>query len=665
MSLRNIYIYVRITIIIVFISSNTLYTQNTEIVNYKINAKLNVREKSIPGYEILTWYNDSSEEVKDLQFHLYLNGFKNNKSTYFKEIGFASLKEDEWGWIDILSFKIFNGDDLTRRIEYIQPDDENREDQTVMRVILPESIKPHQKITIEIEFYSKLPKAIRRVGYSNNFFFVCQWYPKIGVYEEKGKRGAKRSGWNCHQFHASSEFYSDFGTFEVTLTVPSNFIVGATGIKLSEKDNLNGTKTLSFYGEKIHDFAWTADPDFIVFKDKFHYYGLKDVDIIYLCQPGHEFTVSSYIQRAKDVLKYYGLWFGPYPYKKLTIVDPAKGANSGGMEYPNLITAGTSYLLKFWPLNRIPFIDEVVVHEVGHQWWYGMVGNNEFENAWLDEGLNTYSADINVAGVIYPKKIQSIFFNELSISMIDLQKAMYIVDPESDPIQKFCWEFYNGGGRFYYTKAALMLKTIEMHIGQKQMNKVLKAFFEKWRYKHPGPEDFINNLEEITGKNFRWFFNQVLYGTNELDYSISKIICKRIKPARGVFDRGNRNITIYQKDIDSLAKIKMQNKMLFKNTVYVRRLGEVIFPVEIEVKFENGEIIKENWNGKKRWKKFEYIKPYKVEYAIVDPDNKIPLDINITNNSKMLKPVLRGTLKWFFKWMFWIQNILELCHFFS
>jgi len=633
--------------------------QTISVVNYEIDASLNVPEKSISGRELLTWYNDSSEEVEDLQFHLYLNGFKNEKSTFFKELEFSPFTDDEWGWIDIVSFKIVNGDNLTDRIEFIHPED-NKDDQTVIRVVLPEPVKPHQKITVDIDFYAKLPRAFRRVGYSQDFFFLCQWYPKLGVYEEKGERGAEESGWNCHEFHESSEFYADFGTFDITLTVPAHFVVGASGELLSEKNNLNGFKTLRFYGENIHDFAWTADPHFIVFEDRFSYYGLQDVKLIYLCQPGHEFTAKSHFGRAKDVLKYYGLWFGAYPYKTLTIVDPGRGANSGGMEYPNLITGGTSTWFKYWPLNRIPFLDMVIVHEAGHQWWYGKVGNNEFEDAWLDEGINTYCSEFKVSEIIYPDEIQCILFKGFTMSMADLHKAIYIVAPKSDPIQKNCWEFYSSGNAYYYSKAALMLKTLENYIGQEAMLSVLRSFFEKWKFKHPGPRDFINNLENTLGKDFSWFFNQFLYGTNVLDYSVSKIESNELTRARGMFNRGTRKIQTSEKEGISLGFGNQENERLFRNIIYVKRLGEAVFPVEIEIKFENDDTIRETWDGKERWKRFEYVKPYRVEYAAVDPDNKIPLDVNITNNSRILQLVSGGPFRLFLKWMFWIQNFFDI-----
>ena len=235
------------------------------IVDYRIKAKLVPEEKAVIGYEILTWLNNSDTPVSELQFHLYLNAFKNNRSTFLKERGGISqnIKPDKqnWGYNEIRKIKIKNGADLTSAVEYIQPDDGNKDDQTVMRVLLPEPVLPHKKIILEIEFDAKLPTIFTRAGFENDFCMASQWFPKIGVLQE-GK-------WNCHQYHRSSEFFADFGVYEVEITVPEEYVVGATGKRVNEVNNQDGTKTYIYYQEDIHDFAWTACPDFVEFHESY------------------------------------------------------------------------------------------------------------------------------------------------------------------------------------------------------------------------------------------------------------------------------------------------------------------------------------------------------------------------------------------------------------
>ncbi|MGH9936147.1 MAG: M1 family metallopeptidase, partial [Blastocatellia bacterium] len=196
------------------------------LASYKIDVQLKLddrrRPKHLEGREQLIWLNDSPDTISDLQFHLYLNAFKNEKSTFFKESG-GELRGDEshpgqwgqWGWIDVNEMKIAGGGDLTSKIEFIHPDDGNADDRTVIRVPLGKPVKPGEKITLDIKFTAQLPRVFARTGYWASFALVAQWFPKIGVWESAGERRRAQAGWNCHQFHATTEFYADFGNYDV------------------------------------------------------------------------------------------------------------------------------------------------------------------------------------------------------------------------------------------------------------------------------------------------------------------------------------------------------------------------------------------------------------------------------------------------------------------
>ncbi len=383
-------------------AAQPLRASSDRVVDYRISVALDPATRTLTGRETLTWRNPSpTDAVSELQFHLYLNAFKNTKSTFMKESGGqlrgVDMASDGWGWIDITSIATSSGADLKPTLAFIQPDDGNRNDQTVAKAVLPEPVPPGGSVTLEIAFVSKLPRVFARTGYEDDFYLVGQWFPKLGVYEPAGMRGRETGGWNCHQFHATSEFYADFGSYQVEITVPAGYVVGATGERLGERTNPNGTKTYSYAQADIHDFAWTADPDYVVIKAKFSAtedvtpaeYAriaalvgrpidevmLSDVDITVLLQPSRRQQAQRHIDAAKAGLKWYGLWYGRYPYKTLTVVDPAPGAGgAGGMEYPTFITAGSAWLFNYWPFDRIRAVEEVTVHEFGHQvpgtaWW--------------------------------------------------------------------------------------------------------------------------------------------------------------------------------------------------------------------------------------------------------------------------------------------------------
>ncbi|MCI0664117.1 MAG: hypothetical protein L0220_23925, partial [Acidobacteria bacterium] len=338
------------------------------VASYKIDVKLKLDAKQHPtdleGRQQLTWLNNSPDTITDLQFHLYLNAFKNEESTFMKESG-GQLRGDrnqsgEWGWIDVNEMKIAGAEDLTSKIEFIHPDDDNADDQTVIRVPLATPIKPGEKITLEIKFSARLPRVFARTGYWGQFALVAQWFPKIGVWESAGERRRSSAGWNCHQFHAMSEFYADFGNYEVSINVPAIYKgkIGATGKMESESVNgQDGTVNYKFRQDNVHDFAWTIDPNYIVVTRPFKaddqikpaeidqwarrlglpqsQIKLEDVSVTLLIQPEHRSQIDRHFFAAFNAIKYFGLWYGRYPYATLTIVDPPYNAEgAGGMEYP-------------------------------------------------------------------------------------------------------------------------------------------------------------------------------------------------------------------------------------------------------------------------------------------------------------------------------------------
>jgi hypothetical protein len=629
------------------------------IANYEISVKLDPESKKLYGSQILTWRNDSNDYINDLQFHLYLNAFKNDLSTFMRESsgshrGQRLEKEDGWGWIEIESM-ILKDQELKHKFEFIQPDDGNCDDQTVLRVPLDQPVNPREVISIKIDFVARLPQVFARTGYKGDFYMVGQWFPKIGVYEEAGERYAETGQWNCHQFHLNSEFFSDYGVYEVEITVPEDYIVGATGVLIDEKHEREGEKSLTFYCEDVHDFAWTADPNYIVMEDQW-----RHVKIKFLAHPGRETQVERHIGSAKIALQFFDEWYGPYPYPTLTIVDPAYGGfGAAGMEYPTLITAGAFWML---PMG-IRLTEMVTIHEFGHNYWYGIMGSNEFEEAWLDEGITTYS-EIKIMEKYYGgEEGSTISLFGLNIDDVQASWYSYHAGPRSDAIYNYSWMYGRGGyGRFSYSKPGLMLLTLQNYLGEEVMKKVMQAYYDRYSFKHPTTRDFINTVNDISGQDLNWFFDQVLYGTNVLDYKISSISSKRVsaKP-RGVFGNPLENVAEDTTSGEvSGPDSSSDNKTTYKNKVIVAREGEVVFPVEVLITFEYGEQIWEKWDGKDRYMVYEYESDKRVIAAEVDPERKVWLDVNFLNNGKNLKSADTPVLKYSTRYLFWMQNLLQL-----
>jgi hypothetical protein len=615
--------------------------------NYTIDAKLDARGRTLAGRETIAWTNIANAGTRELRFHLYYNAWRNNQSTYVKEerlgggwSGAFELENDELAAIDVTSIKATGGAiapvDLTMDMRFIAPDDGNGDDRTVMAVALPSAIQPGQSITLDISWTLKIPHAVDRTGAVGNYFFLGQWFPKIGVLEDGGK-------WNCHQFHATTEFFADYGVYDVRATVPRGWPLAATGDERERNDNADQTTTYRYYQEDVHDFAWTTSPDYLERRERFDNPGLPPVDMRLMLQPEHARQAERYFSAARAALRYYGEWFGPYPYGHLTIIDPAWQSRAGGMEYPTLFTGGT-----FWLSPATDFDSrDTVVHETGHQWWYGMVGSNEFEDAWLDEGINTYAnarADAEAGfssyslvryyfGGFVPWVFKDVHWDRVtSGDYVSGYRGSPTVDIPSTP----SYEYWPANPTpITYSKTALWLHTLERALGWPTMQQVLSAYFEKWEFRHPKPADFFAVANERSGRDLTPFFDQVYRGSSTFDYGVQSV---QSTPA---------------------------GKDAFHNEVVVRRYGDGIFPVTVLITFSDGAQTRVAWDGGARWKLISADHATKAVSAQVDPDQILVLDTNFTNNSYTTEPQgPRAATKWAAKWMVWLEDQLLTWAFF-
>ncbi|MBX7218811.1 MAG: M1 family metallopeptidase [Blastocatellia bacterium] len=609
---------------------------------YTIRAELDPVKKEIRGSETVTWRNPGGEAVSELQFHLYLNAFRDRKSTFMVESGGRlrgdTFKEGGFGWIDLISLQTVDGEDLKPRSEFIHPDDSNQNDRTVLRVPLSRPVGPQQSITLKLEFLVRLPKIFARTGYAGNYFFVAQWFPKLGVYEPAGMRRRQAAGWNCHQFHADSEFYADFGEYDVTCVVPQEYKIGATGVLQAKTSEPNGRAAYRFVQADVHDFAWTASPDFLVCTDSFHEAGLPDVKLTLLLQPEHLAQKDRHMQAMKHSLSYFGKNYGPYPYPTLTAVDPAYNADgSGGMEYPTLITCGTLYRVEADEGVQPGAPEVVTIHEFGHQYWYGMVASNEFEESWLDEGINTFCENKVVAA--YYHKQDAVWARYAGIPLFRLPVQVRPWDLyrteisqgmiEKDPVVTPAWKYKNhlSYGFNSYSRPALTLRMLENYLGEAVMTRILRTYFERWRFRHPASQDFFDVANEVSGQNLDWFFDQYFRSTKVLDYAI-----------------------------ESATSVPGKT---FSIEVLVVRKYEATMPVEIEFRFADGTRTRETWDGKDTLKVFRMERATDLVSVCIDPEDKLLLDVNRFNNSFTFAPSVRGPVSLSSRIVFFWQQVLQ------
>jgi len=606
--------------------------------NYTIDVRLDTQARTLTARETLVWTNITSAPADELQFHLYYNAWRNEDATWMRELRLTTWwsaararRAGDSAAIDISSLKVTGGvvspADLTGKMRFIAPDDGNQNDRTLMAVALPSPIGPGQSVTLDIVFTAKVPRTFARTGVIGDYYFLGQWFPKIGVLDATGN-------WNCHQFHVGTEFFSDFGIYDVRMTVPQGWLVAATGRERERKDNADGTTTHRYYQEDVHDFAWTTSPDFVEHRERFEYPGLPAVDMRLLLQPEHAGQAARHFEGTRASLRQYGEMFGAYPYGHITIVDPPWNNDTGGMEYPTLFTSGTSWLTP----RRDPYLDDTLVHETGHQWWYGMVGTNEVEDAWMDEGINQYANARVMAeefsdgrevprffGGFVPWVIEDARWDRVTVGEY---RSDYTGSPTIDIPSTPSFRYWpRTSAPMTYAKPALWLHTLERALGWTMMQQILGTFFDRWKFKHPGPDDLFQVANEVSGRDLTPFFDQVYRGSVVFDYGV-----------------------------DSVNSAETDDGQ-FASDVIVRRHGDGIFPVTILVTLANGEQRRFAWDGGSRWHRVTVEHASRAVSAQVDPEQILLLDTNFTNNSFTTESqAARAATKWAAIWMVWLQD---------
>ncbi len=591
-------------------------------VSYRMEAAWDPAAKVIRGTEVLTWRNTADRPTAEAWFHLYPNAFAHSETVFMRESrgGHRGFQADEesWGYCRLLSISATVGDGPEASPEAEYPG----EDRTVLRLALPEEVPPGGAATFRIAFETKLPRVFARSGYASEFVMAGQWFPKIAVFE--GGRG-----WNCHAYHLNSEFYADFGVYDVKVTVPQDHLVGATGV-LWKEEAQGAEKSLYFHAEDVHDFAWTASPRYKVFEEDW-----KGVKIRVLMQAGNARQGPRYLAAVRGALEGFDRLLGKYPYPVITVVDPPRGGlGAGGMEYPMLVTAMSHPLVP----EDVLYPEMVIVHEFGHQYWYGMSANNEFEEAWLDEGINSYYERRILDDLYGPDR--SLFRNLFGWHMGDgdSHRLGYLSMPSADPVVRFSFRYANNHSYsvITYDKSALVLKTLEHRLGRERMDAVMKAYFARVRFTHPTTEDFLRIVSEEAGEDLRPFLSPLLFGTGTVDFSVLSVRNRKASPPKG-YDLSKDPPVPFPKPQGEKKGEGKKGKGGWASEVTVLREGQLILPVTVRVHFADGTKRDLLWDGGGRRKTFSFPGGPKVVKVEVDPEGKVPLDRDRFNNGWMDK----------------------------
>jgi hypothetical protein len=647
-------------------------TLSDRVVSYHIDAELDAAKHAVTGKEHMTWRNRSDRPVSHVYFHLYLNGFQNEGSTWFTERdvltahgrsrGAAALKKGEWGWIDLKQVK---QGDAALKWQFVQPDGGPATDQSVVRIDLAEPAAAGATLTLDIDFLSQLPRVVERTGWFGEFNLVGQWFPKIGVLELAGERGATAPRWNVHEFHFNSEFYADFGLFDVNLTVPSDYIVGAVGQLQGQPQAANGKTTYHFVQGDVHDFAWVAAKGYKTLDGTYEGPGSPKVAVRVIYPPEYLASATPTLQSTIEALGYFSKTLGAYPYHTVTAVIPPYNADeAGGMEYPTFFTAEGDATVEPGTTTQY-MLDFVNIHEFGHGYFYGILASNEFEEPILDEGMNEYWDDRMMRERSEPLTLATGWMKRLgitpSMSSFGMERASASLRLPADPLGQNSWDRLSSSSYgTVYSRTAVAMHDLEERLGRPVMERAMREYYRRWRFRHPSSADLRAALSDASGnaKAVNEIFAQYVYGTAHIDDRVASIDSDEVLPQAGSWARGGKRMEVTGGELDRQIEKQRQDwakahpkaepgsgPFAWHSTVTVRRDGEAV-PQLLRVKFADGSSEDVHWDDDRRWARFEFTKPAKVVSAALDPDEKIYLDANKLNDSLATKPNDRASRRW-------------------
>ena len=487
-------------------------------VNYYMEVDMNVETNQFTGVQKLEYTNNSPESLNQVFYHLYFNAFQpgsmmDERSRSINDPDrrvrdrISKLKEDEIGYQKILSLKQ-DGKDL----DYDAVG-------TVLEVKLADPIAPGQTVTFDMEWEGQVPLQIRRSGRDNAEgirYTMTQWFPKMAEYDYQG--------WHADEY-IGREFYGVWGDYEIKISIDKDYIIGGTGYLQNQleighgyedegqtvnKAIIDGKLTWHFVAPNVHDFAWAADPDYV--HDKLtmesglvlHFFHQKGQNVK---------NWENLMPLTERAFEYASANFGQYPYKQFSVIQ----GGDGGMEYPmsTMITGNRGSLLG------------VTVHEAMHDWYHGVLGNNEALTPWMDEGFTSYASsriinhlNSNTRGP-GSNKMQELGSRAGQGSYLRIAKS-----GREEPMSTHS-DHYDLNGAYSsaaYGKGAVWMSQMGYVIGEEARDKALLEYFDTWKFKHPNPNDVLRVFEKVSGLELDWYNEYFVYTTKQIDYGVKEVV---------------------------------------------------------------------------------------------------------------------------------------------
>jgi hypothetical protein len=576
--------------------------------DYTIKVTLDTKERALAGTETILYTNSSPDTLKEFYLHLYPNAFRDKTSPLIRDYlqgtlyFFVGLPKSMRGWLDVSELKV-NGAEAQFKV-----------DGTILSASLPTPLTPGGTATFELSFKEKIMPLYGRSGYSGDQYDIAQWYPKMAVYDTEG--------WHPDQYRMG-EFYGEFGDFDVHITLPAKYVIAATGVPVAGdpgwKSNAlrrgdggaggghpggkrpgaskaSGTagaagqpdslKTVQFHAENVHDFAWCASPTFVVQDTLYNNYRVMS-----FFNPWNRAWADTMLAREIRSMRWLEEVAGPYPYPQVTVVDCRM---RGGMEYPMLAMNGSA--------------DEgLALHELAHNYFYGILANDERAEAWLDEGFAQYMVFSNAAERFgpygkpekrsFPRSLfrEQRMWDAVAKPVVNLHRTDF-----AERVATPAHEFKNGFSTMPYVGAPLFLRALRYTVGDENFRKIIRVYVDRWKFRHVDEDAFRSVCEEVSGLDLSELFVQWLHTTKDCDYRVARF---KVKPAKEGFS----------------ADLRVQRK------------GELMMPLTLAFRLKNGNTVTERLDGISRSVDTSFTFESKPVSAAINPDNEI-LDIYQLDN---------------------------------
>lgn len=577
-----------------------------QIASYALEARLDARSHTISGQGTITLENHSRSELSEIYLHLYLNAFKNNQTLFLRSPftrGRSGDPATDWGYCKIEELSQ-DGHDIWRDHVFETPNDE-----TDVRVRLRSPVPPGATLVLNVRFTSQLPPIVERTGYSEDYHLAGQWFPKLAKLSPDGT-------WAHFPFHPQAEFYADYGNYAITLDVPSEFIVGATGQGTLLPSDDPHRKRIHFEARGVHDFAWTAWPDFHTREVE-----IDGIAVRVLFPRGHDDNVERTLAALRFGLPHFGERYGRYPYPTLTVVHPPRHArHSGGMEYPTFMTTGGAWYSGYF--SRA--VELVTLHELAHQWFQGMIGSDETRYPFLDEGLASHAETVAARTWLGAKSATDFLGFELSVGALHRVAASRVGGTQSPGLAADEFVSFQALASLVYSRTATLLATLEGVYGEEAVARALGRYARQQRFRHPDPSALLDALGSELGAGAREQVVKALFDRGDLDYAVAEIQVAKLPGPDGLFGQ----------ELAAPATFEDPPLTRHRSRIVVERRGTLQFPVTITATFDDGSRRDYRWEGSEET--FEIVEDLatRVVSVMVDPSGNLPIDDNLLNNGR-------------------------------